>query len=97
VSGCGRRAAILYGGLTFACRHCHKLVYASQRENWIWRAQRRVRKLKKRLGWEKEDGGRPKGMHRRTFERLKNKHDLAETIVWRGLAAEFEDVWRGLL
>jgi hypothetical protein len=26
--GCGRRAAILYGGGNFACRRCHQLAYA---------------------------------------------------------------------
>ena len=30
--GCGRRVAILFGGSVFACRHCHKLAYACQRE-----------------------------------------------------------------
>jgi hypothetical protein len=30
---CGRRVALLYGpGELFACKHCHGLTYASQRE-----------------------------------------------------------------
>jgi hypothetical protein len=31
--GCGRRAAILYGGEIFACRHCYQLAYPCQRES----------------------------------------------------------------
>jgi hypothetical protein len=31
-AGCGRRVATLYGGAIFACRHCYRLVYPSQRE-----------------------------------------------------------------
>jgi hypothetical protein len=38
--GCGRRVAILYGGAIFACRHCHKLAYACQRETDDDRAMR---------------------------------------------------------
>lgn len=30
--GCGRRIANLYGGAIFACRHCYRLAYPSQRE-----------------------------------------------------------------
>lgn len=30
--GCGQRVAILYGGAIFACRHCYRLAYESQRE-----------------------------------------------------------------
>ncbi len=70
--GCGRRVAILYGPdpeseaaeEELLCRHCLKLEYASQRENEITRARRRVEKARARLP---ERGGRPKGMHRVTF------------------------------
>src|ERR1700683_87616 len=37
---CGRRAAILYGGGVFACRHCLRLVYESQRGAPPFRALR---------------------------------------------------------
>lgn len=79
VRGCGRRVAILYGGAIFACRQCHQLAHASQREPSFGRAARRADKIRERLGWElgffNGTGGRPKGMHRRTFERLKAEHD----------------------
>lgn len=73
--GCGRRVAILYGaGRYFACRHCYRLVYPSQREDSVNRAVRRADKIRERLDWEpgilNGPGWKPKGMHWRTFERL---------------------------
>jgi hypothetical protein len=38
--GCGRRVAILYSGGIFACRHCYRLAYPSQRETDDDRAAR---------------------------------------------------------
>src|SRR6476469_6883780 len=47
---CGRRVTKLYGvGRLFACRHCYRLVYASQQES----AHRRgLGKSQKICGWE---------------------------------------------
>jgi len=77
--GCGRRVAILYGGGIFACRHCYRLAYPSAREDVCDRAARRADKLRARLGWEpgilNGDGGKPKWMRWRTFERLAAEHD----------------------
>jgi hypothetical protein len=67
--------AILFGGSIYACRHCHKLVYQCQRETDDDRAARRADTIRRRLGWEagilNGEGDKPKGMHWRTFERLK--------------------------
>ena len=86
---CGRRAAILYGaGELFACRQCYGLSYASQQERLLWRRLGQARKIRMRLG-----GGvdllepfpaRPKGMHRRTFQRLR-AHAEAAVFGRRGL------------
>ena len=77
--GCGRRVAVLYGGSIFACRHCHKLAYACQRENDDDRAARRADTIRRRLGWKpgilNSNGWKPKGMHWRTYARLKSMHD----------------------
>lgn len=51
-AGCGRRVAILYGGSIFACCHCFRLAYPSQRESAKDRATRRANKIRARLGWE---------------------------------------------
>lgn len=78
VPGCGRRVALLYGGPLFACRHCHDLTYASQREDTAARAARRAARLRQRLGWPagmvNGEGGKPVGMHGRTFQRLRAGH-----------------------
>lgn len=86
---CGRRVAILHmgnGGI-FACRHCYRLAYRSQRETADDRASRRADKLRARLGWESGilngEGGKPKGMRWRTFNRLAAEHNY---LVARALA-----------
>ena len=88
--GCGRRVAILFGGSIFACRHCHKLAYQCQRETDDDRAMRRADTIRRRLGWEtriaKLRGDKPKGMHGRTFERLKAEHDAFANAYWAGIA-----------
>jgi hypothetical protein len=88
--GCGRRVAILYGGSIFACRHCHKLAYQCQRETDDDRAMRRADTIRRRLGWEpgilNGGGGKPKGMHWRTFERMKAEYAAFANASWAGMA-----------
>ena len=88
--GCGRRVAILFGGSVFACRHCHKLAYQCQRESDYDRAGRRADAIRRRLGWEpgflNGGGHKPKGMHGRTFERLKAEHDVFVNASLVGMA-----------
>ena len=74
---CNRRVAVLCGdGKYFLCRHCYQLPYSSQMESYHDRMLEQSRKIRRRLGvseviveqiypWDK-----PKGMHRKTFERL---------------------------
>ena len=79
---CGRRAAILYcAGELFACRRCHDLSYGSQQQMALDRGLEQARKIRMRLG-----GGadllepfppRPKGMHWRTFQRLRARAEAA--------------------
>ncbi len=85
---CGRRVAVLYGaGRLFACRRCKGLAYASQGESEDDRAARRADRIRTKLCWVpgilNGPGTRPKGMHRRTFERLLAEH---EAFVGRSLA-----------
>ena len=92
--GCGRRVAILFGGSIFACRHCHKLAYQCQRETDDDRAVRRADTIRRRLGWEpgilNGDGWKPKGMHWRTFERLKAEHDARVNVSLAGMMQRFK-------
>jgi len=80
-SGCNKRAALLYlNNHYFACRHCHKLAYPSQREPDWDRAARQVDKLREKLEWEpgflNGNGEKPKGMHWATLDRLQAKHNF---------------------
>ena len=83
---CGRRTAIVYGGHEFLCRNCHQLVYASQREMGCYRAIRQADAIRKRLKWAigiaNPEGGKPKGMHWRTYKQLKTKHDACANAAW---------------
>ena len=94
VPGCGRRVAILYGGAIFACRHCHQLVYPSQRETVDDRAAGRADTIRCRLGWKpgilNGEGWKPKGMHWRTFERLRAEHDAFVRVSLIGMARRFK-------
>lgn len=98
--GCGRRVAILFGGSTFACRHCHKLAYACQRETDDDRAMRRADTIRRRLGWgagiANPEGGKPKGMHWRTFERLTVEYHAFANTSWAGMAERLGLVERRL-
>src|SRR5277367_5566340 len=72
----------------FGCRYCHRLAYASSREDVGGRSTRRADRLRAQLGWEpgilNGEGGKPKWMRWRTFERLAAEHDA---FVRQSLAA----------
>jgi hypothetical protein len=89
-AGCGRTVALLYGpGKYFLCRNCHDLVYESQRENGMTRAISRAQAIRERLGGSanmtKPFPDKPKGMHWRTYERLREEHDEAEMEQLAGM------------
>ena len=91
--GCKRRVAILYGGSIFACRHCYKLAYPSQRETSDGRALRRADRIRARLGWKpgvaNGRGVKPKGMHWRTFIRLFAEYNASVEQSMAGMALRF--------
>jgi hypothetical protein len=81
---CGRRAGVIYlsGSPVFACRRCYRLCYGSQIEAQHYRLMSKAHRLRQKLtgtadGWG-EEPTRPKGMHRRTFDRLLGKLDACE-------------------
>jgi hypothetical protein len=83
---CGRRVAILYGGSIFACRRCHNLAYDSQAETRHGRMLLKAQAIRERLGGTPcvadEFPTKPKGMHWRTYYRLRQKSDEAEDQSW---------------
>jgi hypothetical protein len=84
--GCGRRVAVLHGGILFLCRHCHNIVFESQHEAPHYRALRKAQKIRERLGGSPNMGeqfpDKPKGMHRRTYWRLFRNYESAANRSW---------------
>ena len=97
---CARRVLRLYivGGV-FACRNCHRLGYESRLETPHQRGFGRVQKIRRRLGSGIDDPfgefpAKPKGMHRRTYERWRRVYDVAEERSVMGLMAFVERLGR---
>lgn len=70
--GCGKRVAVLYNGKYFVCRHCLNLSYESQNEILPFRLLKKSQDIHVKLGGSgcvEERINRPKGMHKKTFER----------------------------
>lgn len=93
VCRCNRRCAIIYvNGPSVGCRECLGLAYASQSEDEVGRAWMRVHDLQRRLGMPDDELGwcyqprRPKGMHRTTYERLRDQI-IADLILIEELFA----------
>jgi hypothetical protein len=75
---CGCRVAVLYGaGELFACRRCYDLAYASQQESSGDRGIGRARKIRMKLGGGESLADpfpeKPRGMHWRTYHRLRER------------------------
>lgn len=97
VSGrvCGRRVGKLYeGGRYFLCRHCYDLTYESRRESPRDRALSKAQAIRHRLGGSMSMihpfPHKPKGMHWRTYQRLREEHDAAYEESWRHVARWLE-------
>ena len=89
---CGKRVALLYGaGKYFLCRHCYDLTYDCKQEQPVDRLIRKQRKIQERLGGSGNLGEpilfKPKWMHQKTFDRLRNQADEANALSW-GIMAE---------
>ena len=90
---CGRRVAKLYGpSRYFLCRQCYRLVNASQSESEWDRAIRRTRKIRQRFRGDPNIDApfpkKPKGMWRRTYERLHERALKAEMAADEAFALD---------
>ncbi len=87
---CQRRCAVLYGGGLFCCRRCSDLVYRSQSEASRYRPLARAQKLRQSLGGPANMSlpfpDKPKGMHWRTYDRLRAEGKALEQAGLRALA-----------
>ena len=82
----GERTRCLYlprDADAFASRAVHGLSYRSQSENAFWRSVRQAQKIRAKLGGDPSIYApfppRPRGMHRRRYERLKQEVTDIET------------------
>lgn len=101
---CQTRVAILYmaHGL-FRCRYCHNAPYSSQQEGYLDRLCRKATKIRKRLYGNDDKCGffalseplfmRPKGMHRKTFERLKQVENRAQNETEEIMVSRWGHGW----
>ena len=85
---------MLYGpGKLFLCRQCYRLPYGSQRESDLDRLSRKANKIRRRLGSPagimNEIGPKPKGMHRRTYDRLTETEADYSRAVMRMVSRRF--------
>jgi hypothetical protein len=83
---CSRRVTKLYSpSRYFLCRHCYHLAHASQSEGNMDRALRRANKIRQHLGGDPGVASpfpqKPKGMWRRTYERLREEAFRAEMLA----------------
>lgn len=67
---CAHRVAVLYCSEVVACRRCLQLAYRTEGEDEIDRLRSKAAKLKERL--RRNPYRRPKGMHQKTFSRLRD-------------------------
>lgn len=90
---CRRRCVVLYGGRRFLCRRCAGAPYGSQNEGAHDRLLRRAQAIRVRLGGS---GGlhepfppKPKGMHWKTYDRLRRRCRSLEGAMWQAAARRF--------
>jgi hypothetical protein len=91
-NGCSRRVGFLYGGRIFACRHCYNLSYDSQNEAIHSRMLTKAQKIHKKLGGSgctMDYVSKPKGMHWKTYNRLKHKMDHYDNASMMMVAKKF--------
>jgi hypothetical protein len=96
---CGRQVTKLYhAGRLFACRQCSRLAYASQQESAHERGLLKAQRIRMRLGGTAnmldDFPQKPKGMHGRTYERLRRLHDAAQAGSIVGLTGFVERLGR---
>ena len=83
---CSRRVVALYcAGRYFLCRHCCDLTYGSQQEEPHYRLLRKSIKIREKLGdnycYTEFIPPKPKGMHWKTYYRLRDELAMTEKFA----------------
>ena len=88
---CGRKCAVLYGGTHYRCRKCWNLAYQSQNESPLFRALSQAQKYRRRLGGSECTDDpfpqKPRGMHWRKYDRIRQRGEALDERVDRLAAA----------
>lgn len=80
----------VHGVPIFICRHCLNLAHKSQNKSFLDRLIDKKWKLIRRLGGQSSDMiNKPKGMHWKTFERLKKEIENLDHQITYGIASRF--------
>ena len=99
---CGRRCAVIYGcGKYFACRVCCNLTYDICNETHTDRRASKANKLRKLIGAKPGAFNhlpifKPKGMHQKTWERIRFRIQSLEGIIFMDMGKKL-DILRGNL
>lgn len=97
---CDRRVSVLYCAGAFVCRHCIGANYESQLKQPLSRHYSRIAKIRLRLGWHggvaMGEYGKPKGMHKTTFDRLVSEHRQLEQLICSGYQKSIDYMTRSL-
>jgi hypothetical protein len=97
---CGRRCAVIYScGKYFACRTCGNLTYKTSNETPTDRRASKANKLRKRIGAKPGAFNllpifKPKGMHQRTWDRIRFRIQSLEGLVFMEMDKKL-DILRG--
>lgn len=99
---CKKRIAVIYVlSKGCACRHCHDLVYSSQRERAGDRARQRAQNIRVRLGGSanlfERFPGKPKCMRWATYQRLQLEAIKQEGVNLANLNSMLERRWRPVI
>ena len=91
---CGRRVGKLYMGYKyFLCRHCNNLTYESRRNTEADRLASKAHKIRAKLGghpgFVDPFPEKPKGMHKKTYDKLKLYGQHYEYQSWIQAAKQF--------
>jgi hypothetical protein len=89
-----RMAVVVVDGALVACRHCLRLPYASCNGDRIDRSVSRRDKYKAKLGGDKGLQQRPKGMHHRTWQRLRLQYRNTALQGWQWVDARLDAIRR---